>query len=170
METKKCPYCGEEIQTVAKKCRYCGKWINQPQVLDTNTTKDNADNGKTTSVTKQEKAVNKKTDSLKKNKKNSIFHKIVSVFLLRVGIGWLLFHFGGWHIVLGKELSLLAQLILDTRDLIFEKFGVLVRINNTYYGVINDDRYFDSPIIQWIMLALALTVWANGIKETLDIE
>lgn len=66
METKKCPYCGEEIQTVAKKCRYCGKWINQPQVLDTNTTKDNADNGKTTSVTKQEKAVNKKTDSLKK--------------------------------------------------------------------------------------------------------
>lgn len=32
-ETKKCPYCGQEILSVAKKCRYCGNWIdgtNQP--------------------------------------------------------------------------------------------------------------------------------------------
>ena len=28
-DTKKCPYCGQEIKAIAKKCRYCGKWLNE---------------------------------------------------------------------------------------------------------------------------------------------
>ena len=29
METKKCPYCGEEIMASAKKCRHCDEWLDK---------------------------------------------------------------------------------------------------------------------------------------------
>ena len=32
-ETKRCPYCGEEILAVAKKCKHCGEWIKEEDVV-----------------------------------------------------------------------------------------------------------------------------------------
>jgi len=31
-EVKKCPYCGEEILSVAEKCKHCGEWLNEKSI------------------------------------------------------------------------------------------------------------------------------------------
>ena len=33
--TKKCPYCGEEVLAVAKKCRFCGEWLDKESTEQT---------------------------------------------------------------------------------------------------------------------------------------
>ena len=35
METKKCPFCGEEILAEAKKCKHCGEWLDKKEKIPT---------------------------------------------------------------------------------------------------------------------------------------
>jgi hypothetical protein len=129
MDTKRCPYCGEEILAVAKKCKHCGEMLEKEEPLGCG-------------------------------------GRIVPFFIL-AGIGWALFHFGSWHLILGKKISILSQLLsagafkkllfvndilssgkLKPQNFILGENGVLLRINDGYYGFVMDTHFFDSPVIQ----------------------
>lgn len=140
MEVKNCTYCGEQIATAAKKCKHCNEWLEE---------------------------VNEKNNSKKidKDKPADFWTRIISsIFLL--GTGWILFKFGSWHLVLGKKISILLQYIssgsLEKRNLIWEENGIAFRFNDSFYGFAKNGHYFDSPLVQWIMLfiSLGLFIWS----------
>lgn len=97
-------------------------------------------------------------------------------------VAFLLFKFGGWHIVWGHEFSTSEHIIMQvvhfvaptsvmtdgSQSFIANKDGVLVRINEKYYGVNKNTQYFDSPLIQWGMLFLCLVATGVGIKALFD--
>ena len=107
--TKKCPYCGEEIKAVAKKCRFCGQWLDE----DTNEVATKGEEVKPQVVTPVEQVTpieevkedNKATDSVVTSKpssgtsskcsdgsKKSTVYWILGIVaaVLLVGIGFLL--------------------------------------------------------------------------------
>ncbi|MDR1896564.1 MAG: zinc ribbon domain-containing protein [Prevotellaceae bacterium] len=150
MDTKKCPFCGEEILAAAKKCKHCGEWLEEEADVEI-PEENNADDSKSFSFDGRGYA------------------------LIYAGIGWALFHFGSWHLVLGKKLSSMQQFFSSMeeflsfgkwkmQDFIVEDCTILIRINEKYYGFVTDNHFFDSPFIQWGMLAMALGAFYYAIK------
>ena len=137
--TKKCPYCSEEIAIDAKKCKHCAEWLEEKQIA---------------------------TEKIEKEDESLGFGGRAVITLILAGIGWALFHFGGWRLIFGRKMSLIfASLFpekLKDQGFILESDGFVFRINEKYYGFLKDGGTFDSPVIQWIMLILALGafIWA----------
>ena len=81
-ETKRCPYCGEEILAIAKKCKHCGEWLtdNTPENDSgfINLNSKNSTFEKSNTPSKREKD----TDIIKVGNKRIWFILLSGLFLL----------------------------------------------------------------------------------------
>lgn len=147
-EIKKCPYCGEEILATAKKCKHCGEWLNEEELA---VAKENDDE------------LNEYDSS--SHGSNGILGRIFGLFFGLV-IAFSLFKFGGWDAIWAHEFTNGERTLIqmaheaaprdvitdDSQSFIFYENVLLVRVNQKFYGVVKNTKYFDSPLIQWIML------------------
>jgi hypothetical protein len=148
MSIKNCPYCGEEILSTAKKCKHCDEWLEEKTDTDISNASENESN-----------------DNVQE-KKESIGER-VGIFLILSLIGRALFYFGSWNLVLGEKINAFFQFLIygnHQKDFILESKGIVFRINEGYWGFAQDGRFFDSPIIQWIMLFLSLGAFFYALR------
>lgn len=142
--TEICPYCKEVIAIGAKKCKHCGEWLEEDII---------SDNSEVVYVD---------------NESSDLVGRIFAT-LFFAGISWLLFYYGSWHLLLKAKIPIIEQYLLSGRleaqNLIWRSDVIALRINDSYYGFVNDAQFFDSPIIQFGMLGAAITsfFWALNI-------
>lgn len=171
-----CPFCGEGVNPLAIECPYCGERLPEPDGRPVETlSADPTDEG-----SKYEW-----TDEAGPSWISRIFRSLCYA----VG-GYLLFHFGSWSVAWDKRVSALEQILMKYRNgqhlsdsrvihdlltdeksnLIINHDGVMVRVNDSYYGFVNNFQFFDSPVIQWAMLFAALTAFYFAITTLLGFE
>ena len=86
-----------------------------------------------------------------------------------VAVGLALIYFGGWHVHLGGfvPISFFRLEVFDGDSFALGSGGLLVRFNTDWYGIYMDTRFFDSPIIQWVMLWMGFSALGYALKEFL---
>jgi len=175
METKNCPYCGEEILSAAAKCKHCGEWLEAEAKYKAEQGVKKCPHcgeeilGTAAKCKHCNEWLVKVDEDTEDEEPSSIFFNRILIPLIYAGIGGALFYFGSWKLVIGKKISLADQFIsslfsgknlsledLKLKDLIWEDSGILLRIDEKYYGFAQDARFFDSPIIQWAMLGVSI--------------
>lgn len=176
-KTRKCPFCGEKISSITRKCKHCCGRIDDRPTPQRQLPIQSYAPIVTTSPNQTSPPISN-SYSAQRLRRNQF--RIIEIFF-----GCLLYYIGGWHFIAnfsdrtvealglpsnfylrewrGDLLELIGNFLVDDRPAFFiGKHSVLVKINEGYHGFICVDLFFDSPVIQWIMLVIAFFLIVNA--------
>lgn len=209
-ETKRCPFCGEEILAVAKKCKHCKEWLDEDydedeeeyEYEDDDDDEDEEDEENVVDGEELERYHDDKNSVIKyveaeEDNDSSTILRVLKRIGRNIGIAifyfiitFVLFEFGSWSIIWGYQIPSSERLALkiankefksqlynelnlitdDDQSFIWTDDIKLIRVDNKFYGVGKDQRYFDSPLIQWLMLCGAIFCACYGIGSLFDFD
>ncbi|MBQ3754243.1 MAG: zinc ribbon domain-containing protein [Prevotella sp.] len=140
-ETKKCPYCGEEIMATAKKCKHCGEWlidrkkpnggrVNRPKVNVSKT----EHKGKVSSLRDDVRIANTQADW---NKENSDALP-VQIFIIAIIMG---FACKSWWVGGGVFIGLSILMLIPY---IGQVVCVILSLLYAYIGYLLGEHFFSS--------------------------
>lgn len=174
-ETKRCPYCGEEILAVAKKCKHCGEWLEEKPQQGPNTA------SKTES---KEEPVMESVDS----NDDELFSK--NIPLSNTIIQWLF-----WAAIIGLLITTAHAFVPDGDMLststgagktrvfkailnflstipewigqVLETFGVVVMLMTVWQTLTNMKESF-TTLFQWLIAAICIGTGCNILIDFMD--
>ncbi|MDP2780910.1 heavy metal-binding domain-containing protein [Devosia sp.] len=84
--------------------------------------------------------------------------KKIQVAIILLAVSVLSFWFGGWHIAWSEN--------LPTRDdVLYIGRGIAIKFNYRFYGVVFESRFFDSPIISWLLGGIAVSAFGKALAS-----
>lgn len=84
-------------------------------------------------------------------------HSGTAAFIGAFLIGVILLYIGGWHVLWAKHIA--------THKSLYIAHGFAIEFNHRYYGFLFNSRFFNSPVVSWIMGAIAFSVFSAGLKQ-----
>ena len=93
--------------------------------------------------------------------------------MLSIIFGFLLLYIGGWVLVIDSVIVLEPEMLFYFKtegsfafsDLAGNFRGLLIRFNDGYFGIWQTSRFFNSPIVSFVILGVGWAVISSGISS-----